>query len=836
MKKSYTLLLILLISALILFTACEKYCVHAYDENLICRICGNDASTDKSDGTSNNGDSSGDVSNEKLSCTVKFDTDGGTEIAEQTVEKGGKAQKPADPTKDGYIFEGWYVDDEKWSFAGYVVTEDMTITAKWSPILHEVRFVDENGELITTSYVRPGEKLTAPKDPIKSGCSFIGWFNNGIAWSFDDSVVTKDMTLTTKWIAYVVYRLDGGSNSSKNPTAIYSDDELPIELSDPKKDGYTFLGWYSDNGFGNRVTSITSCTSHVFYALWSSNDVDDEPEEGSKTPWKNTTLKMQLTDNSNNEELPPSSRRYLAGDLSALGYGENASTIDDYIEARNDAAEEETNVKLVYEYLPNTQSYSWGQNIDRIDAEVRSNSATAPDIYCNFVYDMVSVSLKGAFANLHSTTMYEEGHKLAGKEHNYFEFAGNFDYFDTGKGYMYDYMRSLTLSKSKIYCLASDYFIDVVRAFMAVPVNIKLLETLDVDNSTDYLNDRVTTFDENGYEITKYTIDDLCDLAFDGEWTYETLAKFSAAITEDDGDGTIDLNDTVGFALGTTSGLPASGMLYTTSVTIIDRKMDASKGDYTYKYPGVQQYGDNSFGMSGDTYQVSELVQFCNNLSDLMDATGVITVSTEDAKATGYGSTDLLAIRNRFTSGNMLFGGIVTLGSLEYSEYRDMNAGGSGYAIFPVPLYRSGSNDKYLTQIHSLATVGAISYATDKFAQCTAYLNYQSTHSSSILNEYYNFKLVYDVVGSGFRGNVEMLNYLRYNVRSSFDRTFEDAVAYYRLSNGGVFEAPYNKWNTLLKDNNFKIDDMYTTYSRLAPKKALALYQLENELYPTLPD
>ena len=40
-----------------------------------------------------------------------------------------------------------------------------------------------------------------------------------------------------------------------------------------------------------------------------------------------------------------------------------------------------------------------------------------------------------------------------------------------------------------------------------------------------------------------------------------------------------DLGDKLGFALATSSGLSASGMLYTTSIVIIDRKLDTTKGD-----------------------------------------------------------------------------------------------------------------------------------------------------------------------------------------------------------------------------------------------------------------
>ncbi|MBR4231789.1 MAG: InlB B-repeat-containing protein, partial [Oscillospiraceae bacterium] len=63
-------------------------------------------------------------------CTVKFDTDGGTEIADQTVAKGGHIEVPDDPVKDGYAFRGWFLDGEAYDLS-IPVTGDITLKAKW---------------------------------------------------------------------------------------------------------------------------------------------------------------------------------------------------------------------------------------------------------------------------------------------------------------------------------------------------------------------------------------------------------------------------------------------------------------------------------------------------------------------------------------------------------------------------------------------------------------------------------------------------------------------------------------------------------------------------------
>ncbi len=67
--------------------------------------------------------------------TVAFDTNGGSAVNPVTVDAGGTVTKPADPTKSGYTFGGWYKDSTlrpPWDFANGTVTADTTLYAKWT--------------------------------------------------------------------------------------------------------------------------------------------------------------------------------------------------------------------------------------------------------------------------------------------------------------------------------------------------------------------------------------------------------------------------------------------------------------------------------------------------------------------------------------------------------------------------------------------------------------------------------------------------------------------------------------------------------------------------------
>ena len=538
-----------------------------------------------------------------------------------------------------------------------------------------------------------------------------------------------------------------------------------------------------------------------------------EVEEIPEYDWDETTLIFQMTDCSNKEELSSGCKRYLAGEDDSC-----FESIDDMITERNEKAEEFTATSILYDYLPDTSEHGWNKNVEFIFTSVNSQSKDRPDMYCNFVTDMVSTSLKGSFANLWSTDRGTG--PLYGA--NYFTFTDNSNggYVDTGIGYMYEYMRSLTLSKHKIYCVASDYFTDLIRAFLVVPVNLELLNSIEMA-----ANGAEGQFNSDRDGDGDFDVDDFYQLVRDQEWNYENLANFCNVIYADEGEGVTgstelaDLSDKVGFAVSASSGLSAVGLLYTSSVVIIHRDWDDTRNDYTYYYPETNP----------------DLYKFCENVDTLFGKTGVISV--KDGASGAYGATSLQAIRNRFAVNKVLFGGVICVGSLEYEEYQEMNENGTGFGVVPVPTYRTlnpetEEPDPYLTQIHAIGRIGGISASTTKFAQCTAFRDYMSKESTDILNEYYDYKLQYDIAG-GSEGNIEMLQYIRANVRSSFDKVFEDAIG--KFFDTVDSESMANRWHSMIMDADYHMTTMETEYQRLYETKEQYLKSLIKE-YDILPN
>lgn len=68
------------------------------------------------------------------------------------------------------------------------------------------------------------------------------------------------------------YVLNGGNNNAGNLTS-YTMETSTFTLKAPAKKGYSFLGWYEDNGFTKKVTQVTSGSygDKTFYAKWKAN-------------------------------------------------------------------------------------------------------------------------------------------------------------------------------------------------------------------------------------------------------------------------------------------------------------------------------------------------------------------------------------------------------------------------------------------------------------------------------------------------------------------------------------------------------------------------------------
>ena len=127
---------------------------------------------------------------------VNFNSDGGTPVQSQDVRKGGKAVEPKEPTKEGYTFVEWQLNNTKYDFSKEV-NSNLTLKAKWQENI-TVTFDSNGGSSVPSQKVKYGETVTKPADPTKENATFEGWYLGNNKYNFEDKV-TESITLKAKW-------------------------------------------------------------------------------------------------------------------------------------------------------------------------------------------------------------------------------------------------------------------------------------------------------------------------------------------------------------------------------------------------------------------------------------------------------------------------------------------------------------------------------------------------------------------------------------------------------------------------------------------------------------
>ena len=125
-------------------------------------------------------------------CTVTFLSDG-EHTAPPQIRANAPADQPADPTKEGYTFIGWYNGESEWDFEAPVTT-GLILTAKWQVNQYTITFKPENGGQDIVIKQDYGTAITAPANPTKTGYTFAGWDK-----TIPSTMPAGDMTITARW-------------------------------------------------------------------------------------------------------------------------------------------------------------------------------------------------------------------------------------------------------------------------------------------------------------------------------------------------------------------------------------------------------------------------------------------------------------------------------------------------------------------------------------------------------------------------------------------------------------------------------------------------------------
>ena len=225
---------------------------------------------------------------------VSFEVDGKAyyEISTKGEEE---LKMPDDPTKENYVFDGWYWDKDTWlrpftakSLLQEKLTANMTVYAKWieeelKNKKFEIIFNSMGGSSVAGQTVQYEHLVTEPQEePTKADMLFAGWFKEPDyrnEWSFATDLVKGETTLYAKWVAdipenrkyTVAFNSNGGSKVESYVKLAYKSHIAPPEI--PEKEGFAFVGWYFDNTFAKEWNyDLDEVTDNItLYARWVDN-------------------------------------------------------------------------------------------------------------------------------------------------------------------------------------------------------------------------------------------------------------------------------------------------------------------------------------------------------------------------------------------------------------------------------------------------------------------------------------------------------------------------------------------------------------------------------------
>ena len=233
------------------------------------------------------------IFNPQKTVAVTFDSQGGSVISSQTASNY-MLVKPADPTRSGYIFGGWYREVARtgtaWNFNIDVVTANITLYAKWIPIF-TVTFNATSGTVTPTSS-KTGEDSTLVSSlptPERSNYIFKGWFMTATGGEevTPSKKYSANTTIYAQWIPIFTVTFNANSGTVTPTSGTTRADSTLADLPTPSRTDYAFNGWFTAETNGEKVTTSTKYSANTtIYAQLTQTKytITLDPTGGTVTP------------------------------------------------------------------------------------------------------------------------------------------------------------------------------------------------------------------------------------------------------------------------------------------------------------------------------------------------------------------------------------------------------------------------------------------------------------------------------------------------------------------------------------------------------------------------
>ena len=233
------------------------------------------------------------------SYEVIFDSDGGSAVDTKIVKYGDCAAKPADPTREGYKFLGWFDKDGNLFDFNTEITHKTELTARWEKKTYTVTFDPNGGEVEPTSKIVTfdaayGELPT----PTRAHHTFKGWYLGTDKVTEATIVKTaENHTLRAAWsrsyhaltINYVDKKGNPVADSYEASVALGAD----FSVTSPDVKGYKLRD--KDDAVIEGTMTAEGYTYDVVYVKKSSGGSGVQIESPNK-PEKDNSLKFNTAD------------------------------------------------------------------------------------------------------------------------------------------------------------------------------------------------------------------------------------------------------------------------------------------------------------------------------------------------------------------------------------------------------------------------------------------------------------------------------------------------------------------------------------------------------------
>jgi uncharacterized repeat protein (TIGR02543 family) len=206
---------------------------------------------------------------------VTFNSMGGSAVEAITIEDGKTLDLPTNPNRTGYTFDNWYLEESLTTpFTNLVITENITVYAKWTINTYTVTFNTDGGSAISNVSVNYNQILTPPTAPTKTGYTFAGWYTDANKTNIYvlTTPITQNLTLYAAWTINTFYvNFDEAGGSEVQDVTI--DYNQPVtQPANPTKVGHTFAGWFTDVERTNAYVFSSLVTQNItLYAKYEVN-------------------------------------------------------------------------------------------------------------------------------------------------------------------------------------------------------------------------------------------------------------------------------------------------------------------------------------------------------------------------------------------------------------------------------------------------------------------------------------------------------------------------------------------------------------------------------------